>query len=151
MGVSQPQSCNIPLDGSRRYGGLHVGIALSTGALFTYVRITRKALTVAGRPQRFYLAAAALLEDEDMDGHWSIFQRRLYFCGQAVEAISYIGDTGTDCNREFVRQNALPSNISPLKIAERKLLRVSCLQSQNIPAGLLGILHPQCLNMACVN
>ncbi len=86
-----------------------------------------------------------------MDGHRSIFQRRLYFGGQAVEAISYISDTGTDCNREFVRQNALPSNISPLKIAERKLLRVSRLQSQNIPVGLLGIWHRQCLNIACVN
>lgn len=40
----------------------------------------------------------------------------------------------TDYFREPVRQNALKSNISLLKIAGRKLLRASCLQSQAIPA-----------------
>lgn len=54
----------------------------------------QQAQPVAGGPQQFNLTAAAAPENEDMPGHRIVFQRRLYLCGQAVEAISHIGDTG---------------------------------------------------------
>ena len=37
--------------------------------------------------QKFNLTAAAALEDEDMAGHRFVFQRRLHFCSQPVEAV----------------------------------------------------------------
>ena len=35
-------------------------------------------------------SAAATLEDEDMAEHRIVFQRRLYLCGKAVEAVAHI-------------------------------------------------------------
>ncbi len=42
----------------------------------------------------FYLTAAASPEDEDVAGHRVIFQRGLHLCGEAIEAVAHIGDTG---------------------------------------------------------
>jgi len=55
-------------------------------------------LAVTGGPQQFNLTAAAAPENENMAGHGIVFQRRLYFRSQAVEAISHIGDTGNQPN-----------------------------------------------------
>jgi hypothetical protein len=49
---------------------------------------------VAGRPQQFYLTATAAPEDEDLAGHRVVFQCRLHFCRQPVEAVAHVGDTG---------------------------------------------------------
>lgn len=54
----------------------------------------QQAQPVSGGPQQFDLAAAATPEDEDVAGHRIVFQRRLYFCGKTVEAISHISGTG---------------------------------------------------------
>ncbi len=57
-----------------------------------------EAQSVTGGPQQFNLTAAAAPENENMAGHGIVFQRRLYFRSQAVEAISHIGDTGNQPN-----------------------------------------------------
>lgn len=33
-------------------------------------------------------------EDEDMAEHRIVFQRRLYLCGETIEAVAHVGDTG---------------------------------------------------------
>lgn len=52
--------------------------------------------SVASGPEQFYLAAAASPEDEDVAGHRVIFQRRLYLCGEAIEAVAHVGDAGNE-------------------------------------------------------
>lgn len=46
------------------------------------------------RPQQFDLTAAAAPEDEDMAGHRIVFQHRLHLCGETIEAVAHVGDTG---------------------------------------------------------
>ncbi len=60
--------------------------------------MVQEAQSVTGGPQQFNLTAAAAPENENMAGHGIVFQRRLYFRSQAVEAISHIGDTGNQPN-----------------------------------------------------
>ena len=54
----------------------------------------QQAQSVAGGPQQFDLTAAAAPEDEDVAGHRVIFQRCLHLCGETIEAVAHIGDTG---------------------------------------------------------
>jgi hypothetical protein len=51
--------------------------------------------TGAGGPQPFYLTAAVSPEDEDVAGYRVIFQRRLHFCGETIEAVAHVGDAAT--------------------------------------------------------
>lgn len=51
--------------------------------------------TIAGGPEQFDLTATAFPEDKDVTRHRVIFQWRLYFFSKAVEAISHVGNTGS--------------------------------------------------------
>ena len=63
------------------------------------VHAVRLQITEEHPPKRQQQAAAAKApENENMAGHGIVFQRRLYFRSQAVEAISHIGDTGNQPN-----------------------------------------------------
>ena len=64
------------------------------GKATTFQSLCQQAQTIAGGPEQFYLTAAASPEDEDVAGHRVIFQRGLHLCGEAIEAVAHIGDTG---------------------------------------------------------
>lgn len=76
----------------------------------------QQAQSVAGGPQQFDLTAAAAPEDEDMAGHRVIFQHRLHLCGETIEAVAHVGDTGNQPDFGACWQVVITSFICPVMI-----------------------------------
>ena len=55
-------------------------------------------------------------EDEDMAGHRVIFQHRLHLCGETIEAVAHVGDTGNQPDFGACWQVVITSFICPVMI-----------------------------------